>query len=261
MNNLILALTFLTIIPARNPSLFKGQLRQAAAWFPFVGLIIGVILYIVDFVVIQLFQPLLAAGIVVACWVIVTGGLHLDGLADCFDALFAPVSSERRLEILRDPRLGSFGVMGLCLYLLLKTLTVFSINSRLPHLLISNFQDISQNVNSSIYALIFAPVIARWLILLLGRQPLARSEGMGLSFADGLTSSILTTSAIIPLFMLVCGGVTAILAFSLALLLTIVINKLSQNRLGGVTGDVLGLTVELAELTILLTYAIQIPKS
>jgi adenosylcobinamide-GDP ribazoletransferase len=260
MNNLVLALSFLTIIPIRNSSKLKGHLSRAASWFPFVGLIIGVILLIVDYVVVQLFQPLLAAGIVVVFWVIVTGGLHLDGLADCFDALFVPVPSERRLEILRDPRLGSFGVIGLCLYLLLKLLAIYSINSRSPYLLINIYQ-VSQNIKSPIFALIFAPVIARWLLLLVGRQPLARSEGMGSSFADGLTPSILAVGAIIPLFLLVWGGIIAILAFSLAFLLTLAIIKISQNRLGGITGDVLGLTVELAELAILLIYAIHIPES
>ena len=259
MNNLILALTFLTIIPVRNSSLLKGHLSQAATWFPFVGLIIGVILFIVDFIVFNLFQPLLAAGIVVTFWVIVTGGLHLDGLADCFDALFVPVSPERRLEILRDPRLGSFGVIGLGLHLLLKTLVVYSINSSLPHLTINIYQDIYQTVNNPIFTLILAPVIARWLLLLVERQPLARSEGMGSSFTEGLTPSILIVGAIVPLILLLCGGVKAILAFSVAMLVTLVINKVAQARFGGVTGDVLGLTVELAELAILLTYAIQIP--
>lgn len=261
MNNLVLALSFLTIIPIRNSSKFKGHLSRAASWFPFVGLIIGVILLIVDHVVVQFFQPLLAAGIVVVFWVIVTGGLHLDGLADCFDALFASVSTERRLKILRDPRLGSFGVIGLCLYLLLKLLAIYSINSRSPYLLINIYQDISQNVKSPIFALICAPVFARWLLLFVGRQPLARSEGMGSSFADGLTPSILAIGAIIPLFLLVWGGIIAILAFSLAFLLTLAIIKISQNRLGGITGDVLGLTVELAELAILLIYAIHIPEN
>ena len=69
-------------------------------------------------------RPLLPAALILAAWAGLTGGLHLDGWADCCDALFVPASRERRLEILHDPRLGSFGGVGLILLLLVKVAAI-----------------------------------------------------------------------------------------------------------------------------------------
>lgn len=228
------AITFLTTLPAPSFETPAGGLGLAGRLFPLVGLVIGLLLWLVQFLGQHLFPPLLTTALVVLTWVVVTGGLHLDGLADCCDGLLATTSRERRLEILRDPRVGSFGALGLILMLLLKTAAVVSI----PPI-----------------ALLFAPVWARWLLLLAARQPQARKEGMGAAFAEGVTQEAIAIATLLPLILLFFSGAQGLVGAGLATLAMIGMVRMARNRLGGVTGDVYGLVVEIGEVIILLAFA------
>jgi adenosylcobinamide-GDP ribazoletransferase len=237
-----LALGFLTAIPISTDPPQPGDLGRAALWFPLVGLGLGAILASAFYGLSFLFQPLLVSALVVALWATLTGGLHLDGLADCCDGLFATATPERRLEIMRDPRLGSFGVIGLVLFFILKVLalTFATLDAPATHVLL----------------MLFAPALARWLILPVALQPQARAGGLGADFASGLKPIILVLSALVPLALIIIGGPRFIIAALVACLSTGVIILIARSRLGGVTGDVFGLTVELAELAILLVFAV-----
>jgi adenosylcobinamide-GDP ribazoletransferase len=237
MNSLLFALGFLTSIPVRTPGPQPGDLGRAGVWFPFVGLILGAILAGAHYALNLVFSPLLSAALVVALWAALTGGLHLDGLADCGDGLLAAVSPERRLEIMRDPRLGTFGGATLMLYLLLKTFAIASLP--VP----------------SFVAFLLSPAIARWLILPVAVQPSARPGGMGEAFKTGLNRTVYVGAAIIPLVLIVAGGWPAVMAVVALHLGALMIVRTARSRLGGVTGDVLGLTVEISELIVLLVFA------
>lgn len=243
MNLLLLAFSFLTTFPVsiRRPPR-PGDLGRAGVWFPFVGLVIGGLLAGIKIVADGIFSTLVSAVITVAAWALITGGLHLDGLADCCDGLLSVAPRQKRLEILADPRLGSFAVVGLILHLALKitALTALAgVKAFLPLLLAAGF--------------------SRWLILLIARQPPARPEGLGAAFASGLRRSHLLAAAILPLALVFAGGARAILAALAALLVALGIIRLARVRLGGVTGDVLGMGVELCEMAVLLVFAAQIP--
>lgn len=241
MNSLLFALGFLTSIPVRTPVPQPGELGRAGAWFPLVGLIIGAILAGAHIGLNQVFSPLLSAALLVALWAALTGGLHLDGLADCGDGLLAAVSRERRLEIMRDPRLGTFGGATLILHLLLKTFALASLP--VP----------------AIIALLLAPSIARWAILIVAMQPAARPGGLGDAFKQGLSRPVYASAAIIPIVLIVLGGWRAIGAVALIHAAVWGIVRVTRSRLGGVTGDVFGLTVEVSELIVLLTCAAALP--
>jgi adenosylcobinamide-GDP ribazoletransferase len=228
------AVTFLTTLPAPSAALPPEGLGRAAVWFPAVGVVIGVLLWGVRWLGDQLFDPWLAGALVVTAWAVLTGGLHLDGLADCCDGLLAPVGRERRLEILRDPRLGSFGALGLGLFLLLKTLAT---------------------AHAAHAALLIAPAWARWALLVAARQPQARPGGMGASFAAGMTPGVLAAAALLPLLLgglAPLRGLVALLVAGGAIWGAL---RLARARIGGVTGDVYGLVVELCELAVLLVFA------
>jgi adenosylcobinamide-GDP ribazoletransferase len=256
--SLLIALGFLTIIPVRTSAPEPGDLGRAGRWFPIIGLVLGVILAAAHFLLGQLFSPLLTAALVVVLWAALTGGLHLDGLADCCDGLFAAVSAERRLEIMRDPRLGAFGGLGLILFIILKILAIASLPSSSfvlgiwglsPSLRFGDLREVGS------LPLVLAASLSRYLILLVARQPSVRPGGLGADFALGLTPKVFILAALIPLALILLGGWRALTAAALAHLVAFVIIRFSRARLGGVTGDVLGLTVELAELTVLLTFA------
>ena len=194
----------------------------------------------------QLFPPFLSAVLIVAAWAALTGGLHLDGLADCADGLLLPVDRIRRLETLRDPSVGAFGVITLVLALLLKTAAVAA-------------------AVDPVAALLLAPLWARWTLLLGARQPSARVEGLGARFAAGLTPSILAqalASALLATVLIVLWRGHFLLA-GLAILAAhgaaVAVIALARRRLGGVTGDVLGLIVEGSEVAVLLVFAIRSP--
>src|SRR3712207_299876 len=101
-----LAATFLTTWPVPAFIVPKGGLGFAGRWFPLVGRLLGLLLWAVQSIAGRFLSPLLAGGLIVLAWAALTGGLHRDGVADCCDGLLATTSRERRLEILRDPRVG-----------------------------------------------------------------------------------------------------------------------------------------------------------
>ncbi len=253
MDGFRLALGFLTIVPARVGATRPGDLGRAAAWFPVVGLLLGLSLSAAQWLLLRLFAPAVAGGLTVALWAVLTGGLHLDGLADCGDGLLAAVAPERRLEIMRDSRMGAFGGLTLGLFLILKVLAA----GALPALPLFSLQPSFTHPMAWLPfgPLVVAAVGARWLILPMGRQPGARPGGLGADFALGLRPAGVAIAAGFTFVVALLGGVRALAALAAAHGVAWLILQMARRRLGGVTGDILGLTVELAELAALLVYA------
>lgn len=240
LNEFTTALAFLTTLPTPAAPYDPARFARAGRWYPLVGLLIGGILLLVDWGLGQFFSPLLTAALVVTVWVALTGGLHLDGLADCCDGLFAPVAPARRLEIMRDSRSGAFAVIGVALFLLLKVAAVTALVA-------------------PISALLMAPVLARWTLLLAARQPAARGDGMGAGFAAGLTPDVFIVAVLTVLLiatpLILSGDWRVPVAILAAHVVAFAVITFARKRLGGMTGDIYGLVVELSELTVLLVYA------
>jgi len=255
MNGLRLALGFLTAIPVGAGAPGAGGLGRASAWFPAVGLLVGAALAAAAWGLRLVFPPLVAGALVVALWAGLTGGLHLDGLADCCDGLLAAVPRERRLAIMRDPNVGAFGAIGLTLFLILKVAAVAALLGPPPPPLPLHIARLTP------YALLLVPTLARLLILPVARQPAARAGGLGAAFAEGLKPAHIALAAILPVGLLVLGGWQGAAAAGAACVAAALVVVVARARLGGVTGDVLGLTVEAAELAALLVFAAQITRS
>jgi adenosylcobinamide-GDP ribazoletransferase len=231
------AVSLLTVIPVRlKTSPEPGDSGRAAIWFPWIGLLIGSCVAFVKLGLGAVLPPLVGASVCVAAWAILTGGLHLDGLADCCDGLLHPSNPQRRLEIMRDPHLGSFGVTGLIMILLIKTTALATLPSTPAGLL----------------SILLAAVLGRWLVLLAGLQPLARPGGMGADMALGLNRRTVLVSAILPTALATMIGLAGWLAAGLAICAGLGLFALARARIGGVTGDVFGATVELVEAVLLL---------
>jgi len=230
--DILCAFSLLTILPA--PFRWLDARRppaRAMAAYPLVGLVLGVALTLAHGLLSAVLPPLVSAALIVAAWAVLTGGLHLDGWADCCDALPATATPERRLEILKDPRLGSFGVVGLVLLLSVKLAAVAS----LPH-------------DAQRAALILAPTLGRWAIVNVAALfPLARPDGMAARFRAGLARRELTWAALTA--VLVCGaaGWSGLLMFAAAAIAALAFGRWATWRLGGVTGDVYGAACELIE--------------
>jgi adenosylcobinamide-GDP ribazoletransferase len=201
-----------------------------------VGLVIGALTWLAWRLSRSYFPPAVAAVLALLVWIALSGGLHLDGLADCCDGLFASAAPERRLEIMKDPRLGTFGGVGLLMVLLLKAGALASLTS------------------ASAPAILLAAVFSRWCILPAGRQPLARPGGMGADFSAGLRTPSIWVAALLPLSLALLLGPLAVAAVLAALLTAGFVLWLAGTRIHGVTGDVFGMLVELVETVILLVF-------
>lgn len=237
MKYIRIACSLLTTLPLPAPASWNpGDSGRAGGWFSLVGLVIGLLVAGVHWLAGLVFPPLVTGAIALTAWVALTGGLHLDGLADCADGLLYPGAPEKRLEIMRDPRLGAFGGIGLGLALLLK------------------FSALASLTPATLPALPLAASLARWCILPAGLLPLARPGGMGADFAAGLRKPSLLWGALIPLGLALLAGKRGLLAIAIGLLGGAGVLWLAKQRLGGVTGDVFGLLVESVEIAVLTAY-------
>jgi adenosylcobinamide-GDP ribazoletransferase len=241
MKSFRIAFSFLTSLPLRAPiDMGLEDIGRAAAWFPCVGLVVGGVTAGGYILFLRLFPPLVAAVLAVLLWVALTGGLHLDGLADCCDGLLASESEDRRIEIMHDPCLGPFGGIGLVLVLLLKISALAALASLAPRVML--------------IALALAAVFGRWMVLPLGLQPAARSTGLGAAFTAGLKPWALILAAFFPLMLAAAGGWRGGAALLIVHLVGFGVGTLARIRLGGLTGDVYGLVIELSEVCVLLTF-------
>ena len=228
----------MTTLPIRLPADWSaGDSGRASVWYPLVGLVIGAITWLAWDGANRVFPPWVASILTLIVWVLLTGGLHLDGLADCCDGLLASTSVERRLEIMKDPRVGAFGVIGLILVLMLKAAALTSAPN--PGILL-------------------AASLARWCILPAALIPLARPSGMGADFAAGFRHSFMVWGAIIPLAIAILLGFRGALAALAGLSAATLILSLARSRIGGVTGDVFGMVVEIVETVVLIVFLVEV---
>ena len=233
-----LALTFLTVFPwPRLREVTPGDLVRSLFWYPWVGALLGLIYWGAGVLLIKFFLPLAAAALLLLLTVLLTRGLHLDGLADTVDGLGGGRTPEERLALMKDSRLGAFGGISLVLVLLLK----FAFLQTLLSLTMTR-------------SLILFPLISRWgLVLLAGMAPYARpGGGLGQAMTDGATTTLIagaTVSALILSF--VAGGIRGPVILGLAGLVLWVLSWYSSRTLGGITGDVYGATAELLETFVL----------
>jgi adenosylcobinamide-GDP ribazoletransferase len=237
VTGLVVAIRYLTIVPVPGRHhASPGDLGRAAAWFPVIGVGLGALLVLGDRLGSRVFPPWVSAVLTVAVWKALTGALHLDGLADCLDGL-AGRDREHRLAIMRDSRIGTFGAVGLVLFLMLEVAAVASVES------ITRWR-----------VLLVAPVVARAVPPMLARLfASARGEGQGAAFGAGVgragAALALILAVVVAFVVLGAAGVTATV---LALVVAAAGAALVSRRLGGLTGDVLGAAVECAELVAVL---------
>jgi adenosylcobinamide-GDP ribazoletransferase len=232
------ALQFLTRLPAPPIEVFDpADLSRSAPWFPVIGAIVGAVVA-AGLWTGALASPWIGALLALLAWVWVTGGLHLDGLGDVADALGAAHRSpERFLEVLRDPHIGAFGVMAIVLQLLAKAVLLHEIASP-----------------PALAAVVLVAAWARWgaLVWSLAVPPLAAGSGERFAWqidpritvAEGVILALLS-AWLAPMLLGALIVVPAIAAYWLY-------------RLGGITGDCLGASVEVTETILLLLIAVQL---
>ncbi|WP_017710519.1 adenosylcobinamide-GDP ribazoletransferase [Pseudomonas syringae] len=237
-----IALQFLGSLPIRLPGMPRPEeLGRSLLFYPLVGVVFGTLL--LGFNALLSGAPLmLHAALLLSAWVLLSGGLHLDGLADSADAWLGGFGDrERTLNIMKDPRSGPIAVVTLVMVLLLKFAAIVA--------LIESHNSVG---------LLLAPLIGRsaMLALFLG-TPYVRSGGLGQALADHLPRSlgrkVLLVSAVACVVLAGGSGIAALLVCAVCFY---GLRHMMMRRLGGSTGDTAGALLELLELAVLLTLAL-----
>jgi len=234
-----LALAFLTRLPLGPAGAAEpGALARAAWAFPLAGVLVGVAGAILLTLGDRLGLPILASALLaVAATVAVTGALHEDGLADFADGL-GGADAEHALAIMRDSRIGSYGVLALVIVVGLRVLCVAELHGTFTVVL----------------TLIAAAAGSRAILpAVLFYMPPARADGLG--HAAGRPAKRLTIDAVAiggALVLIGLGPFGGLLGISVAAFAALMIGRLALRRIGGQTGDVLGTIQQAAETAILL---------
>ncbi len=238
-----IAVQFLTRIPVGNLDEIKSKEQgDSLLYYPLVGFIIGVILY----AILLLVQPLsdfLSAGIALTVWVLLTGGLHLDGLADSADAWLGGTKGDkdeikvRSIEIMKDPNCGPAGVFWIVIVLMLK------------------FSALVEMSQSSIYVILLVPVIGRSMVVLLFlTTPYISKYGIASQLAEHIPRKIayVVLGNVALIIMLTnLYGTFIIIAM---IFVMIFLRQLMMKRLEGMTGDTAGALIEITESVSLVLY-------
>ncbi len=238
----VFAWHFLTAIPIsrRHHVPTAHELAASMAWYSTVGLLIGGLVALADVGLRAWVAAEVGNALLIVLLVLVTRGLHQDGLADTVDGVAGGRTVEDRLRIMRDPRVGAFGATALFLSLLLRYAGLLALPSpmRLP-------------------VLLCMPALGRWaMVSLAWTSPSARRDGgLAASFLTHLSWQHVTLSSLVLAVALTMalGGSVAVATLGVAILLLVFIRQRCLTLLGGVTGDVLGATNEVVEIVFLLS--------
>jgi len=235
LEGFLAALQFLTRLPVPDGAY---RLETAVAWFPVVGLLLGGVLALADLGLRALtVAPLVESTLLVVLLLAMTGALHADGLMDTCDAVFCHASPERRLEIMRDPRAGAFGVVGLVCIVALKIAAVNALPSALRPQLLT-----------------LAPGLGRWAIVLLATIfPYGRAVGLGSPLKSAATPKALAIASILPLAACAVVGPPGLAAGALTAVTALGLGRWLMRLLPGLTGDCYGAACEVVETVVWLS--------
>ncbi len=237
MKGFFVGLQFLTRLKLVNQTEWKVEdFGASVTYFPLVGLVIGAFMWALY----ALANPYLPVSLLMLILVIFeflfTGGLHADGFMDTCDGLFSGRDRERKLEIMKDSRVGSNGVVGFVFLTLLK----WQLLVNLPTVVVP-------------VVLVSLPILSRYtMVISIQMFPYARPEGIGKFFAANApkhATAVATVLALLPVF---CYEWFYVYLFAIAVAVNLIINSYVTKHLGGTTGDTYGFVCELSEIFIIL---------
>lgn len=234
MRSFFLALQFLTRLPTPQRSIQPEIFGTSMMWFPIVGALLGAILAVADMAMTPFWSvELRSIGLVVLA-IALTGALHMDGLMDSCDALLAFTSPDRRLEIMRDSRVGSFAIVGAATVLLLKYTAILS----LPD-------------SSRAIALILMGALSRWaMVYATVRYPCARPDGLAHAFKSAADWRVLVFATLTTVLFCAPFGLGGIAAFILVWAVTVAFARYAMSKVPGLTGDLYGALSEIVEIAV-----------
>jgi adenosylcobinamide-GDP ribazoletransferase len=241
---LLAALAFLTRIPVRHPTCTPESIGRSASVFPVVGAVLGIAEVIVLWIARRAMPATLAATLIVLTGIVLTGALHLDGLADMADGFGGGRTRDDVLRIMRDHQIGTYGAIALIMTIILQIIAIASLIER----------DVAGRF------LVVAPAASRWAMVLLGRRlPYARPDaGLGRALTDHVRDrDVWASTGLVLAITTVVGRWPGIVSLAVTLVLTAGVGLVCRQRIGGVTGDTLGANAVLCETMIFMAAVVQ----
>jgi len=241
MISIIAAFQFLTISPTLIKRMFTSQeMGRAVGWFPLVGVVLGLLLYGLNDVAQLIFPVSVSAAITLFAWVLFTRAFHLDGFMDTCDGLFGGFTPQRRLDIMKDSRMGAFGVAGGVL------------------ILITEYSALSASANLFV-ALILAATLGRWASpLVIYWFPYAREDGLGIEMKRNVRfQEVLIATLIAGLTSWFVYGWMGFVFMLGAAMIGFLVALYAMRLLPGLTGDIYGTVTTLVEMLVLVVFTIK----
>jgi adenosylcobinamide-GDP ribazoletransferase len=233
------AVAFLTVIPVAAGEGKPGA-RLGRAYFPAVGALLGLLAGVVLALTAAITSQMLGAVAAVAVMAVLTGGLHLDGVADAADGLFGRGDRAQRLQTMRDPRVGSFGAIALIVVLLGD---VAALSALTPA--------------SAIVALVIGGALSRWAMLwVIAFLPYVRETGLGVAAGGANRVFDLILGSALAVLVCLLDWRRALVALLLVGLTALIVSGVARRRIGGATGDIYGATTELCQVAALIAFAV-----
>ena len=241
MISIIAAFQFLTIFPTLIKRMFTSQeMGRAVAWFPLVGVVLGLALCGVNVLTQMVFPASVSAALTLFAWIIFTRAFHLDGFMDTCDGLFGGWTPERRLEIMKDSRMGTFGVAGGILVLLTEFAALQSSVDLFPALMLST-------------------TLGRWASpLVIYAFPYAREDGLGIEMKRNVSLRELAIATLITAVTawFASGGWLGFALMLGAAVISFLVASYAMRLLPGLTGDIYGTVTTLVEMLVLVFFTI-----
>ncbi len=237
IRGLIIALQFLSRLPVNIAVDFnKANIRKSTFYFPFVGLLLGLIASLVYYLL-NPFNNQIASFLTLLITIVLTGGLHLDGLSDTADGFFSNKDRLTTLEIMKDSRIGAFGVISLILLILFKYILISNLGYKLP------------------VALALSMGNSRLIVLIqIASKRIARPGGLGDMVHKSKPQKYILSSIGLYLLVVIYMDIKFLIPLIISLIGGEMISAYSYKKIGGLTGDVYGAIIELSELVSLLSF-------
>lgn len=247
MKRFIGILQFFTRIPIRVNIGFDEEFHKTMYYFPLVGFVLGILYFIIGLVSSFLFDSYITSVNILISTVILTGGLHLDGVGDTFDGIYSYRDKEKMLEIMKDSRLGTNAMLSVLFLMLMKLGLIYSIVQ-----------------SGQLYNLIFMPVFARMAIVIACYKSVTpRKNGMGNVFIGKPSLKMILTGIVYTVILIIIMGITLfnlnsldlikVIAFiPIMIILSRCFVRYIYSKIDGITGDILGCISELIEVMYLI---------
>ncbi len=242
LSNFLAALGFLTVIPVGQEKVPSDRMADMMSFFPLVGLLLGSILALFDYLAKGLLPRQVTDALIIVFLAVITGGLHLDGLADTADGLIGGKGDRgKALAIMKDSRTGAMGVVAICLLLLVKFMALDSIPSGLRP-----------------GALLLAPSLSRWgqVLVSYGSRPARSENSLAGSFITYIEPAHLIAASIMAAaFAALFGGITGLAALAAVAIVCLLLRVFFNRSIGGETGDTIGASSEIGEALVFIVFS------